>query len=187
MSVEENREKFIRALEKHKGDKNLTRFMEWLETTDFFEAPASTKNHSNFRGGLCIHSMHVATRMAKRLPGNSSAIFVGLMHDICKANFYAVSTRNVKDEETGKWEKQPFYKVEDLLPFGHGDKSVYLLMKYGVVLTDEEAMAIKHHMGAFGIAPGDYSLSAAFEKYPMALHLHLSDMEASYLDESRAV
>lgn len=182
--IQKAKAKYLELLRKSK--EGCEHFIEWLESTDFFTAPASTQYHSSYVGGLVTHSLYVAERMQKRLGTNHpSAIFVALVHDICKANFYVVSSRNVKNEETGKWEKQPYYTVEDQLPYGHGDKSVYLLMKYGVELTDEEAMAIRHHMGAYEIKPGDYTLGKAFEKYPLALHLHLSDMEATYFDEAR--
>ena len=120
----------------------------------------------------------------KEIPDCSkeSIAIAGLLHDLCKANFYVVSSRNVKNESTGQWEKQPFYTVDDQLPLGHGTKSVILIMKH-MQLKDEEIAAIVHHMGAYGAASGDYTLTAAFEKYPLALFLHMADMMASHYDE----
>jgi len=89
--------------------------------------------------------------------------------------------RNVKNEETGKWEKKPYYAVEDQFPYGHGEKSVYLIRKH-MKLTDEEAMAIRWHMGGFD--DGSKSCGAAFAQYPLALHLHIADMQATYSDEA---
>ncbi|SCJ34752.1 Uncharacterised protein [Anaerotruncus sp. 2789STDY5834896] len=106
------------------------------------------------------------------------------MHDLCKANFYKVSTRNVKNEQTGKWEKAPFYQVEDQFPYGHGEKSVFLIERF-IRLSTEEAVAIRWHMGGYdeAVKGGSYAQSAAFDKYPLALALHLADMQATHMDE----
>ena len=107
---------------------------------------------------------------------------VALFHDVCKVNFYGVSYRNAKNE-AGVWEKVPFYMADEKFCFGgHGSKSVFLLTKY-IQLTDEEAVAINCHMGPYDRAPGDYSLGAAFEHFPLALMLHVADMYASNIDE----
>lgn len=72
---------------------------------------------------------------------------VSLFHDICKANTYVTEMRNKK--ENGQWIQVPFYTVDEEYPYGHGEKSVYILMREGLKLTDEEALAIRWHMGAF--------------------------------------
>ena len=121
-------------------------------------------------------------------PPNSPDIdtikIVALYHDICKANFYEESQKNVKDKKTGQWKSVPYYTVNEQYPYGgHGAKSVYLLMAHGVPLTEEEAAAINCHMGGW-----DYTTyhnpSNAFEKYPLAVYLHIADMLASYIDKS---
>ena len=118
--------------------------------------------------------------------GDSEESFAlcGLLHDVCKAQFYKVSTRNVKNEETGQWEKRPFYAVEDAFPYGHGEKSVYLIERF-VRLKPAEAMAIRWHMGGFddAVKGGNFAISAAFDRYPLAVKLHLADLEATYLRE----
>ena len=108
----------------------------------------------------------------------------GLLHDLCKAEFYKVSTRNVKNEVTGAWEKQPFYAIEDSFPYGHGEKSVFLIERF-MRLKPAEAMAIRWHMGGFDSAAkgGDFSIGLAYEKYPLAVKLHIADIESSYLCE----
>ena len=108
----------------------------------------------------------------------------GLLHDICKAQFYKISTRNVKNDETGQWEKRPFYTVEDAFPYGHGEKSVYLIERF-VRLKPAEAMAIRWHMGGFddSVKGGSFAISTAFDRYPLAVKLHLADLEATYLME----
>lgn len=154
-------------------------FVAWLESTDFFEAPASTKYHNAEKGGLCAHSLAVAYRI-----GDIGADpFVALVHDICKANFYTVSSRNVKDEH-GKWQQVPYYAIEDQLPMGHGEKSLYLVTKFFNV-SDEEAAAIRWHMGTSDAseASGKYAITQAFDKYPLAVKLHIADLMATFIDK----
>lgn len=104
-----------------------------------------------------------------------------------KVNYYTISSRNVKDEATGTWHKEPFYKVDDRLPLGHGEKSVIILQSF-IKLTRDEIFAIRWHMGGFDSAAkgGDYGLSGAFEMCPLAVMTHLADMEATYLSERKA-
>lgn len=159
----------------------------WLETTDFFTAPASTKYHNSYEGGLCKHSLNVYDRLCKlnlehKVYGsnNTSIAIVSLFHDICKANFYKVSMRNTKNEN-GEWVKVPFYEIDDQQPFGyHADKSVILLQRF-IRLTDDEIYAIRGHSGGFDTA--DNLCNKIFEKSKLALLLHFADMTATYIDE----
>ena len=133
----------------------------WIETTDFYYAPASTRFHGNHEGGLLEHYLNV---------------------------YYAVGTKNVKDEATGQWHKEPFYKAEDQFPVGHGEKSVIILLRH-MKLTDEEIYAIRWHMSGFdsAVKGGDFGCSKAYDSCPFAVLLHLADMEATYLMEERSV
>lgn len=166
------------------GIEELIRYLQ--EETDFFTAPASTKYHGAFAGGLLMHSINVCAEL--RLDPNSKVyptetlIIVALLHDICKANCYRTEKRNVK--ENGGWVEKQIYVFEDELPLGHGEKSLYLASKF-IKLSDEEAAAIRWHMGAFDCAfrGGDRGLNAAYEKYPLAVLLHMADMRAAYLVE----
>ena len=108
----------------------------------------------------------------------------GLLHDICKANFYGVEMRNRKNDK-GQWEQYPFYIVNDQLPYGHGEKSVYIINGF-MKLTREEAMAIRWHMGGFdeSVKGGSHAMSDAFSQFPLAVLLHVADLQATYLDES---
>lgn len=117
-----------------------------------------------------------------------SIAIAALFHDLCKANYYAVGTKNVKDELTGQWHKEPFYKAEDQFPVGHGEKSVIILLQY-MKLTDEEIYAIRWHMSGFdsAVKGGDFGCSKAYDMCPFAVLLHLADMEATYLMEERGV
>ena len=166
------------------GIEELIRYLQ--EETDFFTAPASTKYHGAFAGGLLMHSINVCAEL--RLDPNSKVyptetlIIVARLHDICKANCYRTEKRNVK--ENGGWVEKQIYVFEDELPLGHGEKSLYLASKF-IKLSDEEAAAIRWHMGAFDCAfrGGDRGLNAAYEKYPLAVLLHMADMRATYLVE----
>ncbi len=193
--IQRLRDQFIRTCKNinRDGIMDLLRYVE--EKTDFFVAPASTKYHGNYKGGLLEHSLNVYHAVFKLnsmifpdivIPPDSLAI-TALFHDLCKANYYELSSRNVKDEATGRWSKVPCYITNDQFPVGHGEKSVILLMKY-ISLTDDEILAIRWHMSAFDSAAkgGDYGLSKAYEQSPLAVMLHLADMMASYLMESRS-
>ena len=171
--------------------KGADRMLEWLKTTDFFEAPASTRFHSAYAGGLVEHSVNVyRTFMKKHFAEGEddleSVTVCTLLHDICKAGFYEVSYRNQKNN-AGAWEKVPYYTVNDKFPYGHGEKSVYLIERF-MRLKTEEAMAIRWHMGGFddSAKAGSFALANAFEMYPLAVKLHLSDLEATYLCETRS-
>lgn len=178
------------------------KLLAWLETADFFEAPASTRFHLSRPGGLVEHSIHVYHRLhdlfVSERQNRENEPFIelsdseeetiaicGLLHDICKANFYAVEMRNRKNEQ-GQWEKYPFYVVNDQLPYGHGEKSVYIISGF-MKLTREEAMAIRWHMGFSDndFKAGGFSVGNAFEKFPLALLTHMADLQATYLDERK--
>lgn len=173
----------------------LNSLLDWMENeSDFYEAPASTRFHGNYQYGLVEHSLNVYNalmELAKQFHLNVSIetlTIASLFHDLCKANYYVLGTRNVKDEETGVWRKEPFYKSEDQYPIGHGEKSVILLMKH-MRLTDDEIYAIRWHMGGFdnAVKGGDYASGKAYEICPLAVLLHVADMVASYLMEGRNV
>ena len=136
-----------------------------------------------------MHSISVyKTMMEKHYDPNTdsseSFAICALLHDLCKAQFYKQSTRNVKNEQTGQWEKKPYYTVEDAYPYGHGEKSVFLIERF-MRLKPAEAMAIRWHMGGFDEAArgGSFAISLAYEKYPLAVKLHLADLESTYLKE----
>lgn len=173
----------------------LNSLLDWMENeSDFYEAPASTRFHGNYQYGLVEHSLNVynalleLTKQFKLNVSIETLTIASLFHDLCKANYYVLGTRNVKDEETGVWRKEPFYKSEDQYPIGHGEKSVILLMKH-MRLTDDEIYAIRWHMGGFdnAVKGGDYASGKAYEICPLAVLLHVADMVASYLMEGRNV
>ena len=195
----DNKTKIINLLKKvnREGIENLIKFM---QDSDYFTAPASTKYHLNEEGGLATHCINVYKRLyqgysqrAKELTGSTeldsatkeSIVIVALAHDLCKCNFYKSSFRNQKNEETGEWEKIPVYTVQDQSPLGHGEKSVILLLQLGVKLTEEEIYAIRWHMGGFDetVRGGFRNLSEVYNRYELAYLLNRADMDATYLDE----
>lgn len=172
------------------------KLLAWLESTDFFTAPASTRYHLAYPGGLVEHSVNVHRRLKKLYTSEYAGVIlpppaadeetiaiIGLLHDVCKAGIYAVEMRNRKNEH-GVWEQYPYYIVNDKLPYGHGEKSVYIISSF-MNLTRQEAMAIRWHMGGFdeSVKGGSFALAEAFKQYPLALLTHLADMQATYLDE----
>ncbi len=173
------------------ADKLLT----FLESSDFFDAPASTRYHSAFEGGLCSHSVNVYKRLLFNVENefgedwenhysHETLAICSLLHDLCKVHYYKKDYRNVKEND--KWVKKECFVREEVLPYGHGEKSVYILHSF-IKLTREEAVAINWHMGGFDsrVKGGDGSISEAYEKFPLAIMLHVSDIEATYLDEKR--
>ncbi len=169
------------------------KLLDWLEKSDFFTCPASTKRHSAYKGGLCQHSINVYKRLVKILQGEygddwnkkvspESVAIIGLLHDVCKIGTYVEDVKNVKID--GVWTQRPYYRVEDNLPYGHGEKSVYMISGF-MKLTREEALAINWHMGEFDarVQNGGYMMSDTFYKYPLCFMAHLADLTATYLDE----
>ena len=183
------KQKFIEYYQANIHREGADRLLEWLQTTDIFTAPASTRYHCACPSGLVQHSVNVYEVMMEKHfdPETDSAesfALCALLHDVCKAQFYKISTRNVKNEKTGQWEKVPYYTIEDAFPYGHGEKSVFLIERF-VRLKPAEATAIRWHMGGFDDAArgGNFSISVAYDKYPIAVKLHLADLEATYLRE----
>ena len=190
-----NQERFLEIFRtniKRDGAEELLDFLQ--NRSDFFTAPASTRYHGACEGGLLAHSLNVYDCLVdilnrprvKELYGieysDESIAIAALMHDVCKVNFYKTSFRNAKDEN-GKWVSVPYYTIEDNLPYGHGEKSVYIVSGY-MRLTRDEAFAIRYHMGFSGTEdPGN--VGRALEMFPLAYALCCADMEAAFLMEGK--
>ncbi len=192
--IEKNKAEFIKILEQNVKREGVDKLVDWLSKSDFFTAPASVRFHSDIEGGLCLHSLKAFHRFVKILEQEfgekweenlslESATLIALLHDVCKVNFYKQDIKNVKVDNV--WVQKPYWSVDDQLPYGHGEKSVYIISGF-MRLTREEAMAINWHMGGFDarIRGGSPSLSGAFYQYPVALLFHIADLEATYLDET---
>ena len=193
--LEMNQEKFIEIFNKYITSDGASNLLDWLISSDFFTAPASTKFHSAYEGGLCEHCLNVFDRYVRLLTmeygddftskiSMESVAIIALLHDVCKVDFYKVDYRNVKVD--GQWIQVPYYSIEDKLPYGHGEKSVYIVSSF-IKLTREEAMAINWHGGGFDdrVKGGSYALADAYYKFPNAMIFHMADMMASYLDETK--
>ena len=179
------KEEFINLLRSIRRE-GIEEVINFLEKSNFFTAPASTKYHGNYEGGLLEHSMKVY-EILRHLVENSvieinadedTLIIVALLHDICKANYYKTDYRNAKNDR-GEWEKVPYYTIDDTIPYGHGEKSVMMITEY-MRLTVEEKYCIRWHMGFTEPKELYSTISAAYKKYPLALLLHEADLEATY-------
>lgn len=193
INVKENKKKF-KEMAAEINRPGMDKLMTWLEQTDFFDAPASTKYHGSEAGGLCQHSLNVATRIVQLhdllCPGmypKSVLYLVSLFHDICKCNCYTPDSRNVKDPTTGKWRSIPCYSWnEQDLYGGHGSKSVYFIQDC-IHLDLCEAAAIKCHMGFADTTPNQVrAISQVYEHNPLAFLLHMADMSVTYIDDSKS-
>lgn len=192
----DDKETFLHIYDEAIAREGADKLRAYLLRSDFFEAPASIRYHSNVAGGLCAHSVNVYRRLLDLLQSERASAYpseaalretaavCGLLHDVCKIGFYRPDFRNVKED--GQWVRKPCYVRDEAFPFGHGEKSVFIIGRY-IHLTAEEAMAINWHMGGFDARArgGDRSVSEAFGKYPLAVLLHVADLEATYLDEKR--
>ena len=192
-----SRERFLDIYTKcitREGAQELLAYLTGAKS-DFFTAPASTRYHSACEGGLLDHSLNVYDCLKDYLERNKvknefglsyseeSIAIVSLLHDLCKVNVYKVSTRNVKDPVTGQWKQMPYYEFDDNLPYGHGEKSVYVISGF-MRLTREEAFAIRYHMG-FSNEDDVRNVGKAFELFPLALALSIADTEATYFVEAK--
>ncbi|MGN0631816.1 MAG: hydrolase [Ruminococcus sp.] len=189
-----DKERFIKIYEENIKRPGSDKLLAWLcsEGSDFFTAPSSTRYHGSYEGGLVEHSLNVydclkdylSRPRTKELYGmdysDETVAIVSLLHDLCKVNFYAVDYRNAKNAQ-GVWEKVPYYTIRDELPYGHGEKSVYIVSGF-MRLSREEAFAIRFHMGFSGNEDKGL-VGQALEKFPLALALSVADMEAAYFLE----
>lgn len=167
--------------------------MQFIEKSDFYTAPASTRFHGAAEGGLLMHSINVYNCLLKKKQSEGSIwhdvladvseesiAVTALLHDICKTYYYAVEMRNKK--VNGEWVQVPAYRVEDKIPYGHGEKSVMMIEEY-MKLKPMERYAIRWHMGPYSGEQDWSTLAAAMEKYPLVLALFEADMEASHIME----
>lgn len=183
------RDRFINIFKTKIKREGSDKLLDYLISSDFFTAPASARYHSAYEGGLLDHSLNVYDCLSAYLNreyvkekfklsySDETIAIVSLLHDICKVNVYKPGYRNVKNEQ-GKWEQVPTFEFDDKLPYGHGEKSVYMISPF-MKLTREEAFAIRYHMG-FSNVDDQRNVGKAFEMFPLAFALSTADMEATY-------
>lgn len=188
------KEEFIKIYTENIEREGADKLLDYLlsSQSDFFTAPASTRFHGSYEGGLLEHSINVYYCLKDYLErqrvkeiynleySDESIAIVSLLHDLCKVNCYVKGTRNVKDK-AGVWQQVPTYEYSDDMPYGHGEKSVYIVSGF-MRLSREEAFAIRYHMGFSGSEPQN-NVGSAFEIYPLAFALSTADMEATYFLE----
>lgn len=177
----------------------IDNLLEWVEhETDFFSAPASTRYHGSYEGGLLEHSLNVYDRLVWEMENTvgagwqeiyspESIAIIALFHDLCKIDRYVITEKWRKDEN-GDWEAYEAYEYnKEKAEMGHGAQSVFYLQKF-IQLTELEAQAIFWHMGAYDISP--YATLAAcsetFKWNPLAFLTHRADMAATYVTENEA-
>lgn len=191
-----SKERFIEIYNKYITREGADKLLEYLlsPASDFFVAPASSRFHCSYEGGLCDHSINVYECLDSYLKSDrvkenfgfeysdESIAIVSLLHDLCKVNIYKKGFRNVKDER-GVWQRVDTFEYDDKLPYGHGEKSVYIISGY-MKLTREEAFAIRYHMG-YSSTEDARNVAAAFEMFPLAFALSTADSEATYFIESK--
>lgn len=181
----ENKERFIALCKNIKRD-GIDDLMKWLETSDFYTAPASTRFHGSYAGGLLEHSLNVydeLKRILKAYPeieaSEETIAICALFHDLCKVNMYVTEKRNRKNAE-GRWESYDSYTIKEKYHFGgHGSKSVFLVQNF-MKLTAKEAAAINAHMGAFD----NERVGDTYEQFPFAWALHVADEASTFIKES---
>ena len=188
----DNKQEFEHLVDRHIRREGVGQLLQWLGSTDFYTAPASTRFHGAYEGGLVLHSLNAYRRLRdlnvffngdEWAYSNESVAVVALFHDLCKVRCYKVGSRNVKDENTGVWKKVPFYKFEEEYPFGgHGSKSVYLVQHF-MKLEPHEAAAINCHMGPWDRQ--DYgNPGEVYSNNRLAWLLHVADEAATYIDKT---
>ena len=194
MGTEANKEEFEYLMTKVNRT-GVEELMKFIRKSDFYSAPASTRFHGSYEGGLLAHSLNVYKSLSQKISQSpvwsgilsdipeESIIIVSLLHDICKTYYYTTEMRNKK--VNGVWEQVPFYTVDDKIPYGHGEKSVMMIEEY-IKLTPQERYSIRWHMGPFSGSQDWGTLGVAFEKYPLALALFEADMEATHILEKEA-
>ncbi len=182
------------------GKEGVEKLLKYLQTSDFYTAPASTRFHGNYAGALAEHSINVAALFLQKneqlglgFP-ESTCLLAALCHDLCKVNFYTIEYKNQKvyDERGSKsdakgrydWQTVPAYGIEDTFPCGHGEKSVIMLQNF-LRLTQDEILLIRWHMGPFACA-NEHDFHSALNFRPEIAALFTADMEASsLLEETR--
>jgi len=182
--IEQNKKTILTLLSKvsRPGMKEL---VEFLNESDFFTAPASTKYHSSYEGGLAQHSLNVAKLFSKKCKdfkidiSNDSILICGLLHDFCKVNFYEKKKKWVKENDV--WHEEEVWGVNNKEPLGHGEKSVILIQNF-IKLSLQEQALIRWHMGPFDMNDKK-SYYDVTNKFPEVVLLFTSDYESSIIIE----
>ena len=199
IDIDKNKEEFLELLRSTKRD-GVEETLEDLESMGFFDAPASAGHHLNKKGGLVLHSLNtykaalavweamkaIEPTLATEVQ-RDSIIIASLLHDVCKSDIYKPTVKRRKTA-IGTWEDTEGYKVSyKNFPMGHGEKSLVLLLCSGLVLNDDEMLAIRWHMGAWGInmhsLEDTRSYDTARKLYPLVAIIQAADSLAASIME----
>ena len=206
--IEQNKDEFLRLISEIEiEDADTQGLVEFLDSNDFFTAPASTQYHAAYEGGLCQHSLNVYHNLVKLYEMNkgkvpeyskNTLLVVALLHDISKVNFYEkyvvnkkiYNEKGSKSDNMGKfdWFAEDAWKTKDAhdrFVFGtHAQNSLMLVGRF-IPLDIEESCAIVNHHCNTNDSNVLYDQSAILEKYPLATLLHLADMVSTFIDERK--
>ena len=198
-NINENKEEFVKLL-KSTGREGVDDVIEELERLGFFSAPASAGHHLNVEGGLVQHSLNTCKAAFAIWEGmkalepsldtevkKESIIISALLHDVCKADIYKRSVKKRKNK-LGQWEDCEGYKVSYKdFPMGHGEKSLVVILLSGLELYDDELLAIRWHMGAWGLNQNSFedvrNYDTAQKEYPLVAIIHAADVMAANVME----
>lgn len=198
-NINENKEEFVKLL-KSTGREGVDDVIEELERLGFFSAPASAGHHLNVEGGLVQHSLNTCKAAFAIWEGmkalepslntevkKESIIISALLHDVCKADIYKRSVKKRKNK-LGQWEDCEGYKVSYKdFPMGHGEKSLVVILLSGLELYDDEMLAIRWHMGAWGLNQNSFedvrNYDTAQKEYPLVAIIHAADVMAANVME----
>ena len=198
ISLKEQKVNMFEFLLSSTGRDGVDKVIDFVKRTDFYYAPASSKYHSNYQGGLLDHSLIVYSLANKYravivgekpdLAGkikDESIIISSLLHDICKACFY-VQTEKWKKDSSSNWIQYPGYEVNDTFPIGHGEKSVIMLQNIGLTLYPDEMLAIRYHMGMYDDANCSLKQAqfTAVQMTPLVPIIQMADFTASSMMET---
>lgn len=149
--------------------------MKKLYHMGFFDAPASTRFHGNYAGGLADHSITVAKSLSFLTKSDElewqnprSPFLIGLLHDLCKVDQYTIQLDGTISFNKG-------------VDTRHGEKSVELAKQLVPDLTDEEELCIRWHMGSFDDKKNWTGYTDAIHKYRTVLYTHMADMLATHV------
>ena len=203
--INQNKELFIQRVRGiQRSGAKIEELINKLENSDFFTAPSSTKYAGAFKGGLCAHCLSVYDNLihlltikpfSENLPSSDTVAIIALFHDFYKMNFYETYYQNKKvysasgskRDEGGRydWEAVSAYKVRDVenrFLFGNNEMTAEFMIRCYIPLTLEESVAILHHLGGKGFDSAEDSVPEIFERYPLALYLHMAEMMSTYID-----
>lgn len=197
------KEEFLQLLRSTERE-GIEDLIEALEEMGFFTAPASANHHLNIEGGLLEHSLNTCKAALAIYEGlkpldasiekevrRDSIILSSLLHDVCKSDIYKRSVKKRKNN-VGQWEDVEGYSVSyKNFPMGHGEKSVILLLCNGLSLYDDEMLAIRWHMGAWGINMNSFEDQRCYDTsrklYPLVSIIQAADgLAASILERTGA-